>query len=100
MRELQLGTLLFDTSGQPWDSESPILRQRWGGIHAGGDFTDFILRNIGFAEVRGIGDDGVELRFRPTRASELALVAAGSWISDRPFRRFAMTTYNGTWHPR
>ena len=94
-----MGSLLFDGSGQRWDSESPALRERIGGHLAGPDFIEFVLKNLGFVELRALRSDGVEVRLRPTRASPGSLAEIAAVISDGSYRRFVLTTYHGQWKP-
>jgi hypothetical protein len=94
-----VGSLLFDGSGQRWDSESPALRERIGGHFAGPDFIEFVLKNLGFVELRGLRSEAIEVRLRPTSASPGALSQIAAVFSEEGYRRFVLTLYDGQWRP-
>lgn len=91
-----MSIVLFDDQGQIWDGASVILRRGFDTPFSGGEFTAYAVRNLGFIAVDLFGRS-CQIRLRPVRVSQKALVSLVEWIAKRPFERMSAAWFDSEW---
>lgn len=87
-----MSIVLFDDQGQMWDGGSVALRRGFDTPFSGGEFTSYAVRNLGFVAVDLFGRS-CQIRLRPARVSQKALVALVEWLAKRMFDRVSLSWF-------
>jgi hypothetical protein len=97
VRALPAPTLLIDDHGRVTDSRSLSLRASLNALQVGDAFTDYAIRNLGFAAVRMIRT-AAHVRLRPTHVAPTAFCGLMDWLSDRRPERVLLSWLDaGSW---
>jgi hypothetical protein len=88
---------IIDDKGDLTDAQSPRLRHELGGFSLGGDFVDYVVRNLGFVLIAPLPNGSMRVSFRPRVASPLALAGLVYWLSDRRPRRIVLSHFERDW---
>lgn len=88
--------LLIDDAGQFWDGASARVREAFSSPYSGDEFSDYVVRNLGFIAVNQFGSS-VQVRLHPLRATTKALAGLVDWVEKRRLPRIALAWYSGSW---
>jgi hypothetical protein len=92
-----MNILLIDDSGGIWDGGSKRVREAFNSPHSGGEFTDYVVKNLGFSAVN-IYCGSVQVRLNPTAVTGACLASLVEWISRHRGSRVAVTWWErGDW---
>jgi hypothetical protein len=91
-----MSSWLIDDRGNLQDPQSRRLRMDLNGTHLTHDFSDFVLRNLGFICLQD-NPNSTHLKFRPSVVSPVAFAALMYWLADRKPQRIMLSTFEGTW---
>jgi hypothetical protein len=88
--------LLIDDEGGTWDGGSLRVRQAFNSPYSGGEFVDYVVKNLGFVAIDTYGQFR-QIRLRPSRTSERALAALIEIIGRQVKTRYALTWFDQDW---
>lgn len=88
--------LLIDDEGGTWDGGSLSVRCAFNSPYSGGEFVDYVVRNLGFIAIDTYGQSR-QIRLRPSRTSERAIAALIEMIGRQPKARYALTWFDQEW---
>lgn len=76
-------SLLFDEKGEEWPAHSRELQRALGTNRTGEALAEFVVRNMGFAEIAHVGR-AAEICFCEATVSPHALIGLLQWVHDNP----------------
>ena len=96
LAERKRPSLLIDDLGNIWDRFSLELKRNLGFEAPDTEFSNYVVVNLGFVEIRPF-DRGSEVRLRPSKVSQRALVNLLFWLGDRKPGTVVLSTFDEGW---
>ncbi len=76
-------TLLIDDDGKAWPEHHPGLPRRIGTRRSGADFVDYVLRNLGFIQLKP-ASGAARVAFNHHLVAPRAMAGLYEWLCDQP----------------
>jgi hypothetical protein len=88
--------VLIDDQGDIWDGEALHVRRAFDSPHSDGEFTSYVVRNLGFVAADRYGTS-CQVRLRPGLVSRKTVDTLRHWLTTQRFARIAICCFEKTW---
>ncbi len=91
-----MSLLFIDDQGEIWNGDSRTLRSAFDSPYSGGEFSDYVVLNLGFLAVNLYGSS-CQIRLRPSVVTDAAHRSLQRWLQEWRGERVILTGYDQSW---